>query len=124
MGDVQNIVESLVRENAFRAAVLTDEYGLPLGAFPTGTLSEAPAATVAQIRRLFERVHGRVGLRAMEEVALRDDAGQRLVCRRIVVGEYDLILAVLVPPGRRCRQAIDQAIEAIRQAFTMVEESD
>lgn len=118
MGDVQNIVESLVRENAFRAAVLTDEFGLPLGAFPTGALSEAPAATVAQIRRLFDRVHGRVGLRAMEEVTLRDDAGQRLICRRIVVEEYDLILAALVPPGRPCRQAIEEASEEIRQAFT------
>lgn len=122
MGDVQNIVESLVRENAFRAAVLTDEFGLPLGSFPTGALSEAPAATVAQIRRLFDRVHRRVGLRTMEEVALRDDAGQRLICRRIVIDEHDLILAVLVPPGRPSREAIDQAVEGIRETFSSMGE--
>ena len=118
MGDVQSIVESLVRGNAFRAAVLTDEFGLPLGAFPTGARSEAPAATVAQIRRMFDRIHRRVGLRTMDAVTVRDDAGQRLVCRRVVVGEHDLILAVLVPPGRPSRQAVDQAVSEIRQVFS------
>jgi predicted regulator of Ras-like GTPase activity (Roadblock/LC7/MglB family) len=116
----QDIIEGLVRKNSLRAAVLTDELGLPMAAFPSGVQSEAPAAMVVQIHRLFDRVHGQVGLRAMEEVTLRDDAGQQLVCRRIVTAEHDMILAVLVPPGRRHRQAIDQAVDQIVESWQLL----
>ena len=117
MREAEDIIERMVRENAFRAAVLTNELGLPLAAFPGGIQSEAPAAMVAQIRRMYDRVHHRVALRDMGEIVLRDDAGQRLVCRRFLVEDYDLILAVLVPPGRRYRQAINETVAEIRECW-------
>ncbi|MBN1179130.1 MAG: hypothetical protein JXD18_07965 [Anaerolineae bacterium] len=118
MKQANAIVERLVRQNGFRAALLTNELGLPLVAFPGGVAAEAPAAMVVKIERTFDRVHRWVGLRDMSEAVLCDDAGQRLVCVRILVDDHDLILAVLVPPKRPYRRAIAQAAQDIRRTWS------
>ncbi|MCX7683560.1 MAG: hypothetical protein N2508_16590 [Anaerolineae bacterium] len=116
-GRVREIMRRLLVENGFKAGVLTDASGLPLVALPDGAAASAPAAMVAFIRRAFDQVRGQVGLREMEEVILRDEFGQRLVCRRVRAGQYDLVLAILVPPGREYAQATEQAVRQIRQAW-------
>ena len=117
MKEVNEVIERLVRENGFRAALLTNELGLPLVAFPGGLQAEAPAAMVVKIQRTFDRVNRWVGLRDMSEVVFNDDAGQRLVCVRILTGEHDLLLAVLVPPRRPYRRKIAQAAKQIQQMW-------
>ncbi len=117
MKQVREIIRQLIIRNGFKAAVLTNASGLPLVALPDGAEAEAPAAMVALIGRVFEQVHDRVGLRAMDEITLRDEVGQRLVCRRVVIGQQDMILAVLVPPRRDHRQATDLAVQQIKQVW-------
>ncbi len=117
MRQAQNVIQEMLTKGGFKAAVLTNESGLPLVALPYGSGSEAPAAMVAFIRRVFDRVHRRVGLRGMDEVMLRDEVGQILVCKRIVASGQDLVLAVLVPPGREYRQAVDWAVWEIQQVW-------
>ncbi len=118
MKALNEIVRQLVMENGFRAAVLTNASGLPLVAFPEGSEAEAPAAMVALVQRVFEQVRGRVGLRTMDEIALRDEAGQQLVCRRVSAGQHELVLAVLIPPRRDYRQATSWAVQQIQQAWS------
>jgi predicted regulator of Ras-like GTPase activity (Roadblock/LC7/MglB family) len=117
MRRAQKVIHQLLVENGFKAAVLTNSWGLPLVALPYGMESEAPAAMVALIRRTFKRVHDKVGLREMEEVRLRDEMGQSLVCRRIITDEHDLVLAVLVPPGQDNPAAIDRAVQQIEEEW-------
>ncbi len=114
---VQDIIRQVLLQNRFKAAVLTDASGLPLVALPDGPEAEAPAAMVAIVRRAFDQVHERVGLGAMEEMILRDEAGQKLVCRRIVADQHDMVLAILVPPNIDHRRAIDDTVKKIKQAW-------
>ncbi len=115
---IREIVHRLIREHGFRAGVLTDASGLPLVALPDGADAEAPAAMVALVKRVFDQVHHRVGLRAMDEMVLQDEVGQRLVCRRIALEQRELVLAVLVPPQREHRSATDWAVHQIKQAWS------
>lgn len=117
MKPLNQMLEQLVRNNGFRAAVLTNELGLPLAAFPEGSESETPAAMVAYIQRLYDQVHERVGLRQMQEIVLRDRVGQQLVCRRFSARQHGITLAVLVPPGRAYRQAVEEAIGEIQMSW-------
>ncbi len=119
MKQLHETVQQLVRSNGFRAAVLTNELGLPVASFPEGAEAEAPAAMVARLQRTYEQVHKRVGLRAMQEIVLRDEAGQQLVCSHFSAGQQRLTLAVLIPPGRAWRQAITRAIEEIQGAWPL-----
>ena len=112
----KEIIQKLVEENRFRAALLTNSAGLTLVGFPDGPEAEMPAAMIALLQRTFEKVQNHVGLRAMCEMLLSDEVGQKLVCRRFSAGGHDLILALLVPPNRLYRQAIDQAIEQLKQS--------
>lgn len=117
MKPLNQVLEQLVRNNGFRAAVLTNELGLPLAAFPEGAESEAPAAMVARIQRLYDQVHERIGLRQMQEIVLRDEAGQQLICRRFCARQQSMTLAVLVPPGRAYRQAVEEAVGEIQTSW-------
>jgi hypothetical protein len=107
----------MVQENQFRAALLTTSAGLTLVGFPDGPESEMPAAMIALLQRTYEKAQNHIGLRAMSEMLLCDEVGQKLVCCRFLAGGHDLILALLVPPNRLYRQAIEEAIELIKQTW-------
>ncbi len=117
MREAQDVIQELLVRSGFKAAVLTNESGLPLVALPYGPGSEAPAAMVAFLRRVYDQVHKRVGLRKMDKIVLLDEVGQSLICRRIVANDQDLVLAVLVPPGRPYQKALDWAVSEIRQVW-------
>jgi hypothetical protein len=113
----KEIIQKMVEENRFKAALLTNSAGLTLVGFPDGPEAEMPAAMIALLQRTFEKVQSHVGLRAMSEMLLCDEVGQKLVCCRFSAGGHDLILAILVPPNRLYQQALEKAIEQIKQIW-------
>lgn len=115
---VQDIIQQLGQQPGFIAAVLTDASGFPLASSSGGGTADAPAAIAAMIQRVAEQARSHVGLGAMDEVTMNDEAGQRLVCRWFTAGDHKLILAVKVSPQVAYRRATNQAIKQIKQAWT------
>jgi predicted regulator of Ras-like GTPase activity (Roadblock/LC7/MglB family) len=118
MKQVQEIVQQLSQQHGFTAVVLTDASGFPIASSASGGAAEAPAAMAALIQRVAEQARNHVGLGAMDEVTMNDEAGQKLVCRWFAAGDHKLILAVKVPPQVTYRRATTQAIKQIKDAWT------
>jgi len=114
MKQVQEIIQHLSRENHLPEIVLTDASGFPLAASTNGSQAEPSAAVAAMIQRVAEQARGHVGLAAMDEVVMNDEAGQRLVCRRFMAGELVLYLVIKAPPKVAYRRATNDAIRQIR----------
>lgn len=119
MKQIQEIVQQLGQQAGFHEAVLTDSMGFPIAAFITNSSAEPSAAVSAMIQRVAEQASERVGLGAMDEVSMYDEFGQRLVCRRFLVGERVLFLTVKVPPQVSYRRVTNQAIHKIQAAWTI-----
>ncbi len=114
---IQDIVQQLSQQHGFTAVVLTDASGFPLASSLGGGSAEAPAAMAALIQRVAEQARSHVGLGAMDEVTMNDEAGQRLVCRWFSAGSHKLILAIKVPPQMSYRRATNQAVKQIKEAW-------
>ncbi len=118
MKQIQEIIQQLCQTHGFTAAVLTDASGFPMASSSGGGTADAPAAMAALIQRVAEQARSHVGLGAMDEVTMNDEAGQKLVCRWFTAGDHKLILAVKVPPQIPYRRATNQAIRQIKEVWT------
>jgi predicted regulator of Ras-like GTPase activity (Roadblock/LC7/MglB family) len=123
MKQVQEIIQQLGQQSGFAAAVLTDASGFALAASAGGGTADAPAAIAALIQRVAEQARNHVGLGAMDEVSMNDEAGQRLVCRWFTAGDHNLVLAVKVLPNVAYRRATTQAIRQIKQVWSFGQKS-
>ena len=102
----------------FEVVILASKDGLLIATEPSGYDSEVTAATVALLRKVSSEAQGQLGMAPLDEVALRGRDRVRLVCRYLTVGEQELILAALVPPGGYYRRATNRAIGQMRQLLS------
>jgi predicted regulator of Ras-like GTPase activity (Roadblock/LC7/MglB family) len=112
---LQEILREMNDTRQFQAVILASKDGLLIATEPANYDSEVTAATVALLRKVSSEAQQQVGLAALDEVAIRSSDRVRLACRYLSVGEQELILAALVPPGCCYRRATNRAIRQIRQ---------
>ena len=117
---LQSILDKAV-ENGLSALVLTTEEGLPLSA-STGD-DYAKAEILAAIAPIFQHTaeqSGRSLLRSAEEMVMRSSSGNLIVCRFLVIGEENFILAGTVPKRRPYRRVMNCVIKEIRSTWEEV----
>lgn len=119
MKDIQRIVQELAQESGFNTLVLTDASGFPLAAASDSKEAQAPAAVAALIQRVAGQTREQLGLEAMNEVAMYDASGQRLVCRAFRAGDHELIMAAKIPPQLSYRRVMNRAIREIQKAWKL-----
>ncbi len=112
---MRTVLSEMNELGGFSLSVLTDLQGFPIAsAASAGQAPDAQAAVVALVQKTAAQVRDRLGMAAADEVTLFDSAGRRLVCRPFSVGDYGLILAVMIPDRRkRYRLLTNRAIRAL-----------
>jgi hypothetical protein len=116
----ENLIEALRTLNtrgAFLITVLTDAEGLLLASAPSpGWDAEKQAAVVALVQRAVRQAQA-ARMDAADEVAIRDVAGRRLVCRPFELDGQTLLLSVLMEAGKPYRRLTNDAIRDVRRTW-------
>jgi predicted regulator of Ras-like GTPase activity (Roadblock/LC7/MglB family) len=113
----ERVLQELLDQGGFQAAVLANGEGLPVATVAARQDADVTSAMVAMLQRVSEEARQRLGMADVDQVAIRDRAGARLVCRSLYLGEQAFLLAVMVPPRTYYRQATNRALRQIRQAW-------
>jgi len=116
----ENLIAALRTLNTrgeFLITVLTDAEGLLLASAPSpGWNAEKQAAVVALVQRAVRQAQA-ASMDAADEVAIRDVAGRRLICRPFDVDGQMLLLSVLMDAGKPYRRLTNDAIRDVRRAW-------
>ncbi len=102
----------------FKASFLVDTQGLPVAAVTSGYDTDTASAMAALVRNVIEETQTRIDLAEADEVTVRGNDKMRLVSRYFTVGNEILILVVVAPPDQAYRQLTNQAIKALRAAWS------
>lgn len=116
-----DILSEMHESGGFTISVLASKEGLPIATAPRGHDSELAAAIIALLQQVSNETQSQLGMAPMDEVTIRDQDRLRLVCRQLVVGQEELILAALVPPDHYYRRVTNQAIKKIRKSLQPAE---
>lgn len=108
------ILEKLAANEAVSLALLANDDGFLIAAVPDNDLASVAAAIGASFHQLAVRV---ADGRAVDEVAVRFSDQQRLVCRSVPCDQSDILLSIVVQPGRAYRRLTNQAISQICTAW-------
>ena len=113
-GVLQAALGELIADEAISLAVLASDDGLLVAAVPEGELASVAAAIGASLHQMADRLpeKGRV-----DEVSIAFDDRQRLVCRALPCERADLLLSVVVKPGRAYRRLTNRAMRGICAAW-------
>lgn len=111
------VLRRMQESEQFRAVVLASADGLPIATAPAGYDSDLAAALVAVLRKVSGEAQSQLGLSEIDEVVVRSRDRFSLVCRRFDVGPEELLMVVIIPPGRRYRRATNRAIAEIKRAL-------
>lgn len=76
---------------------------------------ESVAATSALAWQLVQRMQEHIGLDEIEEYALSNRRGQKLVCRLFEVGAQRMMLVFLLPIGIPHRRAATRLVRRLQQ---------
>jgi predicted regulator of Ras-like GTPase activity (Roadblock/LC7/MglB family) len=109
---LERTLRILIREGHFRGAVVASCDGLPLAMVGGAADQELMAGVAAWLKQFAERTHI-----SLEEIAVRDTQGNRLISRYFNVGNDPLLLAVSVPPGQAHRRLTSIAIREIQRIW-------
>lgn len=111
------VLRRMQESEQFQAVVLASADGLPIATAPAGYDSDLAAALVAALRKVSGEAQSQLGLAEIDEVVVRSRDRVSLVCRRLDLGTEELLLVVIIPPGRRYRRATNQVIAEIKRAL-------
>ena len=112
---IRDILHAMNEAGRFQATVLAAMDGLLIATVPSDYDTDAAAAMVALLQKVSNDAQSLLGMAEVDEVTIRDRKRIRLVCRYVVTGEDELVLAVIVPPGRCYRRVTNRAIRQIRR---------
>jgi len=113
----EQILQEAYQQGGFEAVVLASSEGLPIAVVPLDYQADAVAAMVALLQQVGSQARRELGLGELDEVTVLDRTRTRLVCRHLVVGDEDLVLATAVRPGATYRRITTAAIRRIMDAF-------
>jgi predicted regulator of Ras-like GTPase activity (Roadblock/LC7/MglB family) len=111
------ILEEMNEGGNFKASVLVGVEGLALSSVISPFDSETIAAMVALVKRTIQQAREQIGLDEVDEVSVVQGDKMRLICRYFVVGDEELILAVIAPPYQTYRRLTNRAIKEIKQLW-------
>jgi predicted regulator of Ras-like GTPase activity (Roadblock/LC7/MglB family) len=116
---LNDLLSKINSEGGFPISVVTDSQGLPIAwATTNGMDPERQSAVVALVQRAAAQVSKQLGMAGTDEISFFDANGQHLVCRPLSVGDYQLILAVLVPDrDHTYRRVTNHAVSEIRRIW-------
>lgn len=111
-------LRALNTQGGYLISVLTDSEGLLLASAPSpGWNAEKQAAVVALVQRAARQAQA-ASLDAADEVAIRDVAGRRLICRPFEVDGRTLLLSILMETWKPYRRLTNDAIRNVRREWT------
>jgi len=116
---LNELLAKMNTEGEFPISVVTDAQGLPIAwAASQGMDPERQSAVVALIQKAATQVSKQLGMADTDEISFFDSNGQHLVCRPLLVGDFQLILAVLVPDrDHTYRRVTNHAVSEIRRIW-------
>jgi predicted regulator of Ras-like GTPase activity (Roadblock/LC7/MglB family) len=110
-----DILEEMNQEGGFTRSVLASSEGLPIASVPVNPDSELASALVALLQKVSADTQDQLGLSPVDEITIRLENQEHLVCRTITTGRDCLSLCALVPPHHPYRRATNRAVKRIRE---------
>jgi len=116
---LENILNDIVSQGGYEAALLSDGDGLPIAMNVTSVeIGEMTAAMSAVLRDVARQVRSQLDLANVNELSLVGDDRFRLVCRFFQTDRGQPIsLTVIVPPDQSYRRVTNLAIAKIKEAW-------
>ena len=115
------IMAEMNERGGFPIAVLTDQHGFPIAwsAEPDQDPGRQ-SAVVALVQKTASQASDKLSFEATDEISLRDEHGQRLICRPFLANGHLLILAILIPDSKQSyRRLTNKTINAIRRTWKL-----
>jgi predicted regulator of Ras-like GTPase activity (Roadblock/LC7/MglB family) len=112
------ILHDMNETGNFKASFLVDAQGLPVAAVTSSYDTDTASAMAALVRNVIEQTQTRINLAEADEVNVRSNDKMRLVSRYFTVGDETLILVIVVPLNQAYRRLTNQAIKALRAAWS------
>lgn len=113
----EHLLQEILERGGFVTAVLANGQGLPIATATARQDANVTSAMVAMLQRVSEEARQRLGMAHVDQVAIRDREGARLVCRCLYVEGEVFLLAVMVPPRTYYRRVTNWALRQIRLAW-------
>jgi predicted regulator of Ras-like GTPase activity (Roadblock/LC7/MglB family) len=118
------VVQELVGQGGFQAAVLVSADGLPLS-YATcaqdwgagADAADAVSAMLSLVKDVVDMAQTRLGMGAVDEVSVVTEDRKRLACRYFLAGSEAMILAVAASPQHAYRRLTNRAIRTIQRAW-------
>lgn len=110
----EEILREMNKEGGFNRSVLASSEGLPIASSPQRPDHELASAMIAMLQKAGVETQDHLKLAAVDEVTIRTEDRERLVCRTIPSGEDWICLCALVPPGHSYRRATNRAVRLIQ----------
>ncbi|MCJ7716491.1 MAG: hypothetical protein MUO54_08225 [Anaerolineales bacterium] len=112
-----DVLKDMNAEGGFIRSVLATSEGLPIAAAPENSDSELAGAMVVLLQQVSADTQDHLGMAPVDEVTIRTEDNNHLVCRTIVSGEDWLSLCALVPANKAYRRATNKAVRKIREVL-------
>lgn len=109
------ILRQMSEEGHFKAALLVSADGLPVALVASPFDNDTIGAMVAVVKNTIQQAKEHIGLDEIDEVSIVQGDKMRLICRYLVVGGEELILAVIAPPYQTYRRLTNRALREIKQ---------
>ncbi len=111
------ILRAMNEEGRFKASVLVSGEGLPVAVVASPFDNDTIAAMVALVKNTIQQAREQIGLDEIDEVSIVQGDKMRLICRYLVAGDEELILAVIAPPHQTYRRLTNRALRQIKQVW-------
>ena len=112
-----DILKEMNTKGGFIRSVLATSEGLPIAAAPENSDSELAGAMVVLLQQVSADTQDHLGMAPVDEVTIRTEDNNHLVCRTIVSGDDWLSLCALVPANRAYRRTTNKAVRKIREVL-------
>lgn len=113
---LHKLLNDLNTDGGFSITVLTDQNGLPIASSAGDSDDiDMQAAVVSKVEKIISQVKPQLGMAAMDEIAVNDVNGKKLVCRSFVANQVEFTLAILMDSRNKAyRRLTNKAIAAIQ----------
>jgi predicted regulator of Ras-like GTPase activity (Roadblock/LC7/MglB family) len=110
-----DILREMNLEGGFDRSVLASSEGLPIASAPRQPDHELASAMIAMLQKVGVETQDHLNLAPVDEVTIRTEERERLVCRTIPNGKDWICLCAVVPPGQYYRRATNRAVRRIHE---------
>jgi predicted regulator of Ras-like GTPase activity (Roadblock/LC7/MglB family) len=113
-GTFGEILQEMNREGGFSRSVLATSEGLSIASAPMDPDHDLASAMIAMLQKVGVETQDQLDLAPVDEVTIRTEKSEHLVCRTITYGGDWVCLCAVVPPGQAYRRATNRAVRRIQ----------